>query len=111
MKKLTGQGSFGLVLAANPYPGQIELEENSMRFRTALCLVSLFLVCLTVAAWSTPAADPPDSARLLRGPDNESISGKISAIGDAQFSMDVQKDKDLSTVQFFVDDQTTVEGK
>jgi hypothetical protein len=26
-----------------------------MRFRTALCLATLFVVCFTAAAWSTPA--------------------------------------------------------
>lgn len=82
-----------------------------MRFRTALSLATMFLVCFTVAAWSTPGADPRDSASLLPSPDNESITGKISSIGDAQFSLDVSRDKDLNTVQFLVDDQTRVEGK
>ena len=82
-----------------------------MRFRTALSLATLFLLCFTVAAWSTPASDSRDSASLLPGPDNESISGKISSIGDAQFSLDVLRDKDMNTVQFLVDDHTKVEGK
>lgn len=82
-----------------------------MRFRTALSLASLFLLCFTVAAWSTPAADPRDSDSPLPSPDNESISGKVSSIGDAQFSLDVSRDKDLNTVQFLVDDHTKVEGQ
>jgi hypothetical protein len=46
-------------------------------------------------------------------PDNQSLSGKSSSIGDAQFSVDVLKDKDqdVNTVQFLVDDKTKVEGK
>lgn len=82
-----------------------------MRFRTALCLATVFLLCFTIAAWSAPAADPRDSASLLPSPDNESINGKISSIGDAQFSVDVLRDKDMSTVEFLVDDHTKVEGK
>jgi hypothetical protein len=44
-------------------------------------------------------------------PDNQSLSGKISSIGDAQFSVDVLKDKDVNTIQFLVDDKTRVDGK
>jgi hypothetical protein len=82
-----------------------------MRFRTALCLATLFLTCFTVAAWSTPFPD-----RLVLGdpqpvPDTQSISGKISSIEDAAFALEVAKGKDVNTVQFLVDDQTRVEGK
>jgi hypothetical protein len=82
-----------------------------MRFRTALCLATLFLTFFTVAAWSTPLPD-----RLVPGnpqpvPDTQSISGKISSIEDAAFVLEVAKGKDMSTVQFLVDDQTKVEGK
>lgn len=44
-------------------------------------------------------------------PDNQSLAGKISSVGDAQFSLDVLKDKDVNTFQFLVDDHTKVEGK
>jgi hypothetical protein len=44
-------------------------------------------------------------------PDNQSLSGKISSVGDAQFSVDVLKDKDVNTIQFLVDDKTKVDGK
>lgn len=81
-----------------------------MRFRTALCLATLFLACFTVAAWSTPptrlASSDPQPV-----PDNQSISGKIASIEDAAFSVQVAKGKEVSTVQFLVDDQTKVEGK
>jgi hypothetical protein len=82
-----------------------------MRFRTALCLGILFLTCFTVAAWSTSVPD-----RLVPGdpqpvPDTQSVSGKISSVDDAAFTVDVAKGKDVNTVQFLVDDQTKVEGK
>ena len=82
-----------------------------MRFRAVLCLTTLFLVCFTVAAWSSPVPDrlvPSDPQPL---PDNQSLSGKISSVGDAQFSLEVLKDKDVNSVEFLVDDKTKVEGK
>ncbi len=82
-----------------------------MRFRTALCLATLFLVCFTVAAWSSPVHDRLVPSNLQPTPDNQSLSGKISSVGDAQFSLDVLKDKDVNTFQFLVDDHTKVEGK
>jgi hypothetical protein len=81
-----------------------------MRFRTSLFLVTAFLFCFTIAAWSTPlpilAAGPSQPI-----PDNQSLSGQIISVGDAEFSVQVAKNKDVSTVQFMVDDKTKVEGK
>jgi hypothetical protein len=81
-----------------------------MRFRTALSLATLFLVFFTMAAWSTPrltklldCPQPP--------PDNQSMSGKISSVGDAAFSLEVTKNQEVSTVDFLVDGDTKVEGK
>jgi hypothetical protein len=71
----------------------------------------MFVFCFTVAAWSSPAPDRLVPSDLQPKPDNQSISGKISSIGDAQFSVDVLKDKDVNTVQFLVDDKTKVEGQ
>ena len=81
-----------------------------MRFRTALCLATLFLTFLTVAAWSAPVLDQPVPSDRQPLPDTQSISGKVSSIQDAAFSLDVAKGSDVSTVQFLVDDQTKVEG-
>ena len=81
-----------------------------MRFRTSLCLATLFLFCLTIAAWSTP--HPTLAAGHSQPtPDNQSLSGQITSVGDAEFSVQVAKNKDISTVQFMVDDKTKVEGK
>jgi hypothetical protein len=81
-----------------------------MRFRTALSLATLFLICFTVAAWSTP-----QPSRLLvnsqPSPDNQSMAGKISSVGDAVFSVQVTKNQQVSTVEFLVDGDTKVEGK
>ncbi len=81
-----------------------------MRFRTSLCLATLFLLCFTIAAWSTP--HPILAAGHSQPtPDNQSLSGQIISVGDAEFSVQVAKNKDISTVQFMVDDKTKVEGK
>jgi hypothetical protein len=82
-----------------------------MRFRTSLCLATLFLVCFTIAAWSTPTTVQPSGDPLLPTPDTQSLSGKIASVGDEEFSVQVKKDQDVNTVQFLVDDKTKVEGK
>ncbi len=82
-----------------------------MRFRTALCLTTLFLACFTVAAWSAPVPDRLAPCDPQPTPENQSLSGKIASIGDAAFALEVAKGKDVNTVQFMVDEQTKVEGK
>jgi hypothetical protein len=67
-------------------------------------------MCFTVAAWSSPVPDRLAPSELQPTPDNQSLSGQISSVGDGQFSVDVLKDKDVNTVQFLVDDKTKVEG-
>jgi hypothetical protein len=82
-----------------------------MRFRTALCMASLFLVFFTVAAWSAPSAARDAAGSLAPGPDSQSLTGKISSVGDAAFTLEVRKNQDVSNVQFSVDDNTKVEGQ
>lgn len=82
-----------------------------MRFRTALSLATLLVVCFTVASWATPAPDRLVQARLAPAPDNPSQSGKIASIGDAAFSLEVTNGQEKKTVEFLVDDDTKVEGK
>jgi hypothetical protein len=82
-----------------------------MRFRTSLVLGTLFVVCFTIAAWSAPLPALPGADHLSPTPDNQSLSGTVAAIGDAEFSLQVTKNQDVNTVQFLVDDKTKVEGK
>jgi hypothetical protein len=82
-----------------------------MRFRTSLVLATLFVVCFTIAAWSAPPPALAGADHLSPTPDNQSLSGQITSVGDAEFSVQVAKNKDISTVQFMVDDKTKVEGK
>jgi hypothetical protein len=82
-----------------------------MRFRTAVLLTTVFLVCFTVAAWSTPIPRETGTASLNAAPDAQSVAGKISSVGDAAFAVDVMKDQKVNTLQFLVDGDTKVEGK
>lgn len=82
-----------------------------MRLRTALSLTTLFLVCFTIAAWSTPAPGQLIPSRVTATPDNESLSGKIASISDAAFSLEIVKNQERKIVEFQVDGDTKVEGK
>ena len=87
-----------------------------MRFRFILTLVALFIVtvfmaCLSVAISSDALASQPYSGGCKEATERGSVSGKISAIGDASFSVDVKKSQDIVTLQFLIDDATKVEGK
>jgi hypothetical protein len=82
-----------------------------MRFRTVLSLATLFVICFTVAVWSQPLPAGALTTRSNGGVASGSVSGKISAIGDASFSVDVVKNQDVNTVQFLIDGNTKMEGK
>ena len=87
-----------------------------MRFRAILTLVTLFILtifvaCLGVAISSDALASQPHSRLFKEATERGSVSGKISAIGDASFSVDVKKSQDLVTIQFLIDDATKVEGR
>ncbi len=55
-----------------------------------------------------PLFEPAQNRNLQPALENPSLSGSISSIGDAEFSMDVQKNQDVKTVRFLVDDNTKV---
>jgi hypothetical protein len=87
-----------------------------MRFRAVLTLVALFIVtafvaCLSVAISPDALASQPHSRLFKAATERASVSGKISAIGDASFSVDIKKGQDWVTVQFLIDDMTAVEGR
>jgi hypothetical protein len=85
-----------------------------MRFRAILTLVflfmfTLFMACLSIAISSNAIASQPSffKGETERG----SVTGKISSIGDASFSVGVDKSRQPVTLQFLVDDATKVEGR
>jgi hypothetical protein len=77
----------------------------------ALFIVTVFVACLSVAVSSDALASQPHSRLFKEATERGSVSGKISAIGDAFFSVDVKKNQDLVTLQFLVDDTTQGRGK
>jgi hypothetical protein len=89
-----------------------------MRFRAILTVVTLFILtvfvaCLSVAISSDALASQPhsDLFELKGAAEHGSVSGKISGIGDASFSVEVKKSQDPVTLQFLIDDTTKVEGR
>lgn len=81
-----------------------------MRFRTALSLATFFLLFFTVAVWRSPLSartkEPIDPA-----PEVQSVSGKISYVGDAEFTLDLGRNQNPDKLKFLIDSETRVEGK
>ncbi len=80
-----------------------------MRFRTVLSLATMFLLCFTVAVWSRPLDTRPPSGGSTSV--NSTVTAKISSIGDASFTVELEKSQQADAVQFLVDANTQVEGK
>jgi len=80
-----------------------------MRFRTVVSLATLFVLCFAVAVWSMPLSS--SALGTSSAAESQTVSGKISSIGDASFSVDVKKDQNTNTIQFLIDGKTVVEGK
>ncbi len=83
-----------------------------MRFRAILTLATMLMICVTIAAYSQRLASRTAGAEPNWPPENQSVSGQISSLGDAAFSLSTKKDNSgRQTVEFLVDDKTKVEGK
>ena len=81
-----------------------------MRFRTMVVIDGFVLLALTIAAWSRPLPAPRESLLSPR-PEAHSVSGKIAAVSEAQFALDILKDRKPNIVHFVIDENTAVEGK
>ena len=82
-----------------------------MRFRTALSLAALFVVCFTVASWATPTPERILPPRAAPYPDTQSQSGKVASVSDAAFALEVTQGQERKTIEFLIDGNTKVEGK
>ena len=81
-----------------------------MRVHIILSVTTLLLApSFTVAAWSPSLVAQPLSRP--RPAQNRSVTGRISSIGDASFSVEVKKSQDLITVEFLIDDETKIVGR
>lgn len=77
-----------------------------------LSLATFFLTCFTIAVFAQPLLPTTALATTSHFPENQSLSGQISSVGDAAFTLNIAKDnKRPETVEFLVDDKTKVEGK
>jgi len=81
-----------------------------MRFRTAISLATFFLVCFTVAVWTTPLS-AQDKVKMNPSTEMQTVSGKIASVGDAEFSLEIKANQKQDKVQFLIDGNTKVEGK
>jgi hypothetical protein len=91
-------------------PSEIDMEGIPMRFRTMLVLDVLVLLALAVAAWSKPLAVPFDSPRSGSA-EAHAVSGKIAAVGDTQFALDILKNRKPGIMLFLIDEHTAIEGQ
>jgi hypothetical protein len=86
------------------------MEVLHMRFRTMVLLDSFVLLALAIASWSRPLPNPINSLFAAK-PEAHSISGKIAAVGETQFALDILKNQKPDIVNFVIDQKTSVEGK
>ena len=82
-----------------------------MRIRAALSLTTIFVVLFIAGAWSLKLASQFPSTLWNRVRENQTVTGKIAAIRDAGFTVQVGKDKDAKTVRFLIDENTKIEGR
>jgi hypothetical protein len=87
-----------------------------MRFPKTATLVALFIVtsfvaCLGVVILPDALSSQPHSRLFKEAIERSSVSGKVSAIGDASFSVDANMGQESATLQFLIDDTTKVEGR
>ncbi len=80
-----------------------------MRRGTALSLAFVFLSCFTVAVWAAPLITA--EITFLRGaPELQSISGKIDAVGESQFTLTVGRGQKPGKLVFLIEEDTKFEG-
>lgn len=82
-----------------------------MRAKSALSLTTLLVALVIAGAWSLKLTSQFPSALWNRVPENPSVTGTISVIRDAEFSVKVGKDKETKTVRFLIDENAKIEGK
>jgi hypothetical protein len=87
-----------------------------MRSAGTMTIVTLFIVtavvpCFSLAVSPDALASQPRSRLFHETTEGSSVSGKISAIGDAYFSADIKKGQDSVTLQRLIKGRTRVEGR
>lgn len=80
-----------------------------MRFRTAVSIATLFLVCFTISLWSVPV--PAEVIPLGHTPEPSSVSGTISNVNTSQFTLALNRNQNPNKLEFIIDTNTKIEGK
>jgi hypothetical protein len=80
-----------------------------MRFRTAVSLATLFLLCFTISLWSVPL--PAEAGPLRNPPKWSSVTGKIAIVNGSQFTLELDRNQNPNKFEFAIDPNTKIEGK
>ena len=80
-----------------------------MRFRTAVSLATLFLLCFTISLWSVPL--PAEAGPLRYPPQSSSVSGIIAIVNGSQFMLELNRHQNRNKLELVIDPNTRIEGK
>jgi Domain of unknown function (DUF5666) len=81
-----------------------------MRFRVFSAMYA-FLLGTAGFAVISPGTLAGDRISVTAIPDAKTVSGTISSIGDASFTVDVKRGQNIESMQFLIDDATRFDGK
>lgn len=81
-----------------------------MQVKTLHALATLLIVFCISARFPAYTSGVPANWPTPQ-PTNQSITGKIVAVGDAEFSVEIGKTKNANPVRFLIDENTKVEGR
>lgn len=82
-----------------------------MQVKTLHSLTFLILIVFCTGAWIPAYTSRVPVNWASPQPTNQSITGRIVAIGDAEFSVEVGKTKNADPVRFLIDENTKFEGR
>jgi len=80
-----------------------------MRFRTAVSLATLFLLCFAISVWSVPV--PAEVGPFRNTPEPSSISGTIANVNASQFTLSLNRNQNPNKLEFVIGPNTKIEGK
>ncbi len=74
-------------------------------------LTMMFFIVFGTGGWISAYTSTAPANWAFPQSTNQSITGKIVSIGDAEFSVAVGKEKKADPVRFLIDENTKVEGR
>lgn len=103
---------FGIIRASlllSQSKPMISEVSSIMRFRTAVSIATLFLLCFTISLWSTPVRAQAGSLPI--SPEPSAVSGKVATVNDSQFTLELNPNENPNKLEFVIDSNTKIEGK